>query len=251
MAYDSYIICTSPRSGSTLLCRLLRQTGVAGYPESHFHEPSVDAWLGYYDLRREDGACERDLLKAIFTAAIASGTRASGMFGLRMQCHSFPFFSRQLAILHPDLPDDSHRIAAAFGDTAFIHLTRTDKLAQAISYVRAEQTGLWHRSSDGSELERLSPPQPPAYDGEKIRAHLDQFTADDAAWRAWFGREGITPFRITYEALAAAPRAILTDTLEHLDLDPGAAAGIVLDVARLADSTNRDWAKRYRAELRS
>ena len=28
--FDSYVICTSPRSGSTLLCQLLAATGVAG-----------------------------------------------------------------------------------------------------------------------------------------------------------------------------------------------------------------------------
>src|SRR5690349_19289466 len=32
----SYLVCATPRSGSTLLCRALSQTGVAGRPEEYF-----------------------------------------------------------------------------------------------------------------------------------------------------------------------------------------------------------------------
>ncbi|MEO1275711.1 MAG: Stf0 family sulfotransferase [Pseudomonadota bacterium] len=52
----SYVICTAPRSGSTLLCHLLRATGVAGWPGSHFHRPSLTGWLDAYGLREADFA---------------------------------------------------------------------------------------------------------------------------------------------------------------------------------------------------
>ena len=32
----SYLICATPRSGSTLLCAALDATGIAGHPEEHF-----------------------------------------------------------------------------------------------------------------------------------------------------------------------------------------------------------------------
>src|ERR1700759_375295 len=32
----AYLVCATPRSGSTLLCELLRSTGVAGRPLEHF-----------------------------------------------------------------------------------------------------------------------------------------------------------------------------------------------------------------------
>ena len=41
---QSYIICTSPRSGGTLLCTLLTDTGLAGAPESLFYLPEVEDW---------------------------------------------------------------------------------------------------------------------------------------------------------------------------------------------------------------
>ena len=166
--YDSYVICTSPRSGSTLLCKLLASSGVAGNPDSWFHSPSVSDWLGYYNLTPEPSLDERDLLELSFRSAIAEGTQGKGLFGLRMQHHSFAFFRQKLALLHPELPNDIERFRAAFGRTLFIHLTRQDKVEQAVSYVKANQSGLWHAAPDGTELERLSPPADPVYSAREI-----------------------------------------------------------------------------------
>jgi LPS sulfotransferase NodH len=43
--FDSYVICTSPRSGSTLLCKMLTSTGAAGKPDSYFFGTSLEEWL--------------------------------------------------------------------------------------------------------------------------------------------------------------------------------------------------------------
>ena len=183
--YDSYIICTSPRSGSTLLCKLLAATGVAGNPDSYFHRPSISEWLADLGLTRKPSAPEREPLEEIFRAAIAKGT-LDGVFGLRLQRHSFAFFTEKLAVLYPEHSNDVERLQAAFGRTLFVHLTRRDKVAQAVSYVKAQQTGLWHAAPDGTELERLSPPREPAYDASEIRTCLEEVTAHDHGWERWF-----------------------------------------------------------------
>lgn len=246
--YTSYVICTSPRSGSTLLCKLLAATGVAGKPGSYFHDGSLSAWLGYYDLVPDEAATEREVLSEIFAAAIAEGSAGTGMFGLRLQRHSFDFFSQKLAVLHPNPPSGQQRFQAAFGHTAYLHLTRRDKVAQAVSYVKAEQTGLWHAAPDGSELERLSPPQAPAYAPDKIAAQVEEMTAFDRQWESWFEAERLAPLVLTYEALSADPVGTLKRVLEHLGLNPEAAAGVEPGVAKLADEISKDWVARFRAE---
>lgn len=185
---------------------------------------------------------------SVFRAAIAEGSRDTRVFGLRLQRHSFDFFTGKLAVLHSELPSDKGRLAAAFGRTSFIHLTRSDKLLQAISYVKADQSGLWHMSSDGTELERLTPPRVPTYDANRIRHQLEQFVAYDRGWNAWFDREQICPLRITYEALSDAPRETLRKVLDHLGLDREYANGVDPDVAKLADNSSRQWADRFRKE---
>lgn len=245
---DSYVICTSPRSGSTLLCKLLARTGVAGNPESYFHRPSISAWLDDFDLTLEASIPERDVLDTIFKAAIAQGSLKTGLFGLRLQRHSFDFFTQKLAVLHAGFSNDAQRFRAAFGPTSYIHLTRRDKVEQAISYVKAEQTGLWHMAPDGTELERLAPPRKPVYDADKIRVQFDQLSAHDRDWESWFETEEIEPLRITYETLCGDPIETLRGVLDHLGVDRQAASGVKPDVAKLADDTSHDWAARFRSE---
>jgi len=247
--YESYVICTSPRSGSTLLCTLLAATGVAGNPGSYFHEPSLSDWLRYFDLAPDPSATERDVLAEIFRAAMAKGSLDTGMFGLRLQRHSFDFFTEKLAVLHPEFSRDTQRLQAAFGRTLFVHLTRRDKVEQAVSHVKADQTGLWHAAPDGTELERLSLPQKLVYDADKIRARYDELSAYDRAWEDWFAAEEIGPLCLTYEALSKDPIETLRQTLDELGLDRAAAGGVAPGVAKLADKTSRDWVARFRSEL--
>ncbi len=246
--YDSYVICTSPRSGSTLLCKLLAATGVAGQPASYFYDPSVEDWLA--DLRVEVDASqtEREVLEMIFRAVVREGSNGTGMFGLRQQANGLAFLCEKLAVLYPREATDADRFQQAFGATLFIHLTRTDKIAQAISYMKATQTGLWHVAPDGSELERIAPHREPSYDGKMLQGCVDTLTAYECRWSEWFLREGIEPVRVSYDDLAADPSRILRDILDCLGLDPAAANGIAPGVKKLADGTSMDWATRFCAE---
>lgn len=200
------------------------------------------------DVSLDQNAAERDVLEAIFDAVRARGTNHTGLFGLRVQRKSFDFLIQKMNVLHPGLNNDAERFEAAFGNTLFIHLTRSNKLEQAISLVKATQTGLWHKAPDGTELERASSPKEPVYDAAEIALHLANLTALDEDWKTWFANEKIAPFYLGYNALSANPAGELARTLEALELDPAAAQGVSPGVAKLADSTSRDWQERFLAE---
>lgn len=225
---------------------MLDATGKSGHPDSHFHSPSISAWMGYYDVEFDSNKSERDLLADIFTAARNRGTGNTGMFGLRLQRHSFDFFLQKLQVLVSGCSRDHERIEKAFGQTLFIHLTRKNKLEQAISFVKASQTGLWHKAPDGTELERLSAPQEPIYDFEAIQRHLTELDSMDRNWISWFSSERLTPLRIYYEELSEDPIAITGQLLQKLGLNHELTREIQVPVAKLADCTNREWAKRFR-----
>lgn len=246
-SFQSYIVCTSPRSGSTLLCKLLAATDKAGYPDSHFHSPSISAWLDYYEIEADAAATEYELLTTIFNAVRDRGTSLTGIFGLRLQEHSLEYFLQKLRVLYRNQSSDSERIRAAFGKTLFIHLTRRNKLDQAISYVKATQTGLWHKAPDGTELERLSAQQEPVYDADAIRHQIYKFTKMDAYWDSWFYKEKVDPLVIQYELLSEDPIGVLGKLLDQLGLDRKFARHIDLPVAKLADETSILWARCFTA----
>lgn len=245
------MICTAPRSGSTLLCGLLAATNIAGNPNSHFHSSSLDDWLDDYDLKQTDYGSKEECLCAVFKGALARGRGDTNVFGLRMQRGSFDHFMQQLRLLLPGRMSDVERIEKAFGSTLYLHLSRPDRLGQSISRVRAEQTGLWHRNADGTELERLAPPQEAQYDATAIKRHMATLSALDEAWERWFEREAIKPLRITYDAISKDPKRVLAQVLSALHLDPTKAQSVVTPTAKLADALSREWRERFESERRS
>lgn len=240
----AYVLATSPRSGSTLLCRLLRETGCAGRPESYFHRPSVEAWRDGVSAPHEATAPEQ--LRAVLSEALKTGRGEGNLFGLRLQRHSCAFFFEQMRLLFP-AGTEAELFDQAFGPTRFVYLTREDKLAQAVSYIRAQQTGLWHRHVDGSEIERLSAACEPEYDAGRIAEQVAEFERMEAEWQDWFAEQDIMPLRLTYDELSADPKGTVARVLKFLGQDPAQADCAEPDTARLSDEVNAAWIARFRA----
>ena len=247
MSPRSYILCANPRSGSTLLCDLLTSAG-AGAPDSFFMEDPGAEWAAAWSLPAPGSLPPAEAARAHLAAALRAGRGGTPVFGARLMRRDLPRLMAMLALAHPAEPGDRARIEAAFGPTLFIHLTRADRLAQAVSLVKAQQTGLWHIGPDGRELERLSPPAPPVYDRARITTELARFTALEAAWHDWFAAQGIEPLRLDYDSLAAAPAAEVTRICTALNLPAPDPARLTPSVAPLADATSRAWVARFRAE---
>lgn len=231
-----------------MLCKMLAAAKVAGDPGSLFHNPSLEAWVEYYDLIDRSFLSRREMLDAVFLSAKARGRGSTDIFGLRMQRGSFDYFMEQLALKHPEIEGDMNRIQAEFGRTLFIHLSREDRLDQAISRLRAEQTGLWHVNADGTDLERQAPLQSKGYDAAAIRAHMAELSELDLAWKRWFDSQSIEPLAITYEALSGNPQRILGEVLTALGLDGSLVGNIPPQTKKLADGTNLAWRERFEAE---
>lgn len=224
---------------------MLAATGCAGKPESYFHVPSFERWLEVFDFRETAFSSRQGALHAIFGAAIERGTTENGIFGLRMQRGSFDYFRKQLSLVSSEPMNDVARIETVFGSTTFVHLSREDWIDQAISLLRAEQTGLWHRNADGTELERRTHSNEPEYDAEAIARHVDDLTALDSSWESWFQSQELQPLRITYDALSRDPQDVLSSVLSEIQCDPGIAKTVATPTAKLADSESEEWKKRF------
>ena len=249
MKYEAYVICTSPRSGSTLLCQLLTQTGKAGVPNSHFHTPRLASWRAALALDKINFPSRRAALCTTLKAVKIKGMSDTGIFGLRIQQGSFEYLISQLALAHPDKSTHRKLFEAAFGKTLFIYLRRENTLEQAISCVKAMQTGLWHQSADGSEFERLSPPKELFFDPDAISAHIDEFSQANATWQDWFATQAISPLEITYEQLALNPEQLLQTVMDELGVVYTPPPDFSPPLAKLANQINAQWAEQYQQVL--
>lgn len=246
--FDAYIICATPRSGTTLLCDLLTDSGVAGCPDSFFRQQSLRWWADELGVPVDGWQGEWGFDRRYVTAVLQKGTCHTPHFGMRLMWTQVGNLTHRLAHIYPGLPSDKALIEAAFGNTCFIHLTRTDKVAQAISRIKAEQTGLWHRHADGRERERVKPAQPARYDPKTVANQVAEYEQHDAAWLTWFDQQGIRPITITYEALSEDPQATLAYLLQTLGQEPKIAHTIHPKTKKLADSHSLGWAARYNQE---
>lgn len=243
--YRSLILCSAPRSGSTLFCDLLAGTGVAGLPHSFFRRESIAEYAEEFGL--SEPVIDQDYLDA----AIRAGTGETGIFGLRIMWETLGELDAALDKIHPGLPGAPARLDRAFGKVLFVHLIRADKVAQAISYLKAQQTGLWHRFADGSERERMAPPKPAEYDPARLADLVARLTAADAGWRDWLAEHKIEPVRVDYDDLSRDPKAELAKVLCALGRDPAIAERVEVRAGKLADAESAEWAERYRRELSS
>lgn len=243
MAFRSYFLCATPRSGTTLLCDLLTETGIAGRPASYFREEDEADWARKFGL---PAAGPSDIGAAYLDAVRAHGSAGTGVFGCRIMWESLSGLLDRLGALGQGLAGDAPRIARVFGPTLYVHLTRADKVAQAVSLLRALQSGLWHRNSDGTPREGADRPQPASYDGPRLAALVEELERNDESWTSWFAANDIAPLVLGYDALVADPRSAVADILSALGLDRTPAAHVAPRTARLADDASRDWVRRFR-----
>jgi LPS sulfotransferase NodH len=225
---SSYFICSTPRSGTWLLCGLLASTGVAGRPHEWFwrdaEEPFRRAW-GVTSFE-EYVARVRD-----------AGTTPNGLFGAKVMWGYFGELLDRLRELD-GTSDDVALLHRFFPAPHFIWVRREDVAAQAVSWAKAIQTDHWHHF-DNRE------PRAAVYDREEIDALAREIATHEAAWQSWFTNNNVDPLVLRFEDLVANAVRVTRTVLEHLDI---AAAGVPIEALTLkvSDAQNDEWLARYR-----
>lgn len=237
---NAYLICGTPRTGSTLLCDLLRSTAIAGRPESYFRLPDEQSWADRWRLARprKEAFDYDDYVRA----AVVAGSSPNGVFGARVMWGTLEEIVTKLGTVYPDCAGaDRELLTRAFGHTRFVYLWRDDPVAQAVSWARAEQTHFWH---DG---DAALPGNEPCFDFEQIHTLVQTIDEHNAAWRDWFAVFNVQPHLVRYEALATDPAGVTRGILDFLGLHLPVDRAIVSRRRRQADQLNHDWIARYRA----
>ena len=242
---DAYFICATPRSGSSLLLGLLESTCVAGRPEAYFREPDEPFWAERWGIAP---AADGRLDYAEFVrAATAAGRTGNGVFGAKLMWGTLDEVVDKLAAVYPDDAGsgaDLTLLTRAFGDIRFVYLRRDDVVAQAVSWLRAEQTGTWYigDSTPGAGAEE------PRFDVTGIRRYAECIAQHNAAWEQWFSSFDIEPHIVGYEQLCADMVGATRGVLDFLQLELPAGRDIVARHQRQSDELSAQWIDRYNAE---
>ncbi|MEH1013995.1 Stf0 family sulfotransferase [Micromonospora sp. CPCC 206060] len=243
---ESYFVCGTPRTGSSLLLGLLESTGIAGRPQAYFRAPDEQLWVERWGIARTDsgGFDYADYLRA----ALAAGRGDNGVFGAKLMWGTLGEVVDKLGVVHPDLAgDDVALLHRAFGRARFIFVRRDDVVAQAVSWLRAEQTGTWYLGGNGEISGGSGTGRPPTFDAEAVHHFVEVIHEHNAAWESWFSSVGVQPHVLRYEELDGNMEAAVVGILAFLGLALPAGRVVTPQHRRQADDLNHRWIERYRA----
>jgi LPS sulfotransferase NodH len=265
----SYLVCATPRSGSTLLCAALEATGIAGRPREYFEalketglprrpreyfwglrSPEVlrllppDTQLDG-DSQRVAGWSRDDYARHL-DASLREGTTPNGVFAAKLMWGYFDdFLELMRGIPRFGGMGDGSLLNSAFPELRYVFVSRSDKVRQAVSLWRALQTLVW-RKADGHPSNEPPPDRRIVYSFDAIDHLLDQLRRHEDAWRGFFFRIGQQPVSVLYEEVAGDLDGTVARLLDGLELDqPPSAAPIGQLMSRQSDELSESWVQNY------
>ena len=272
----SYLICATPRSGSTLLCAALDGTGIAGHPEEHFEvlletgqrrqprdyfqrsndpevwalldDPEFREVLGEYGGRYSEHPAQRDPswsppdFERLVEGALSKGMTENGVVGTKIMWAYFRDFvrlarRRGLQDVRPcEVPA---AVLPNLGRFLWIH--RRDTTRQAVSLWKALQTQQWRRDSDediGGRGLRFS-----FAEVDHLKLRIDEH---NAAWQDFFDGCSVEPMEVVYEDLVEDYEGTVLWLLDGIGVSiPGDFAVVEPRMRRQADELSEEWVRLY------
>ena len=119
-----------------MLCGLLESAG-CGRAHSYFRRQSIPDFAHHWGM--SEGA---DFESVVFSrryleAVLVEGKGETEIFGLRVMFETLDELSARLDELFPGLETTPARFEKAFGQPLYVHLSRENKVAQAVSLLKA------------------------------------------------------------------------------------------------------------------
>jgi len=218
---QSYIICATPRSGSTLLCEALTRTNRAGVPTEWMVEGSVAALTAYFP-----GDMPQFGTKEYLPRIAEHTATANGIFGLKAMWTEFT------QLIESDRWGDqilgsNFRGSSYFPNLSYIYIHRRDVLRSAISKFLAEQTGIWNTTLKNAHdsntigrrndiIAKLADPHSRAMVFDRIEQIIADTRSSENSWQQFFDQNGISPCVVEYESMTQDMETTIRNVLAFL-----------------------------------
>lgn len=189
MDQKKYIICTTPRSGSNLLCGLLSSSNKMGNPSEY-----LNPWGSFIPLAKNNHLLDsqgRISMEAYLKYFIEKKSTSNGCFGLKLLFGQLERFGEFQAV--KDFLQQSR----------YIWLVRQDTIAQAVSLYIATETDAWKSfTEEKKSREKLE------YNEKKIYDYIEKIIRHNLEWKKFFLVNQIEYLQVNYEDLIVTPQTI-------------------------------------------
>jgi trehalose 2-sulfotransferase len=229
-----YLIASVQRSGTHLLCSILRSTGIAGSPGEYFLSKPGETWEKRWRATSRAAYLEQ---------VLRQNTGANRVFGAVVM---WSYFERMLELLREIPAYKNHSgaelLAAVFSEPKYIWMRRRNHVEQAISWTIACQTGAWTQKAEEKSQLRTTP----KFDFKVIDEWCNRIAAHDEGWANYFRENRIEPLVLFYEDVVTSHRAAAGRVLEFLEVPfPQNLAIPPPAIEKQANQISEEWAEAY------
>lgn len=217
----SFTIAFTMRSGSNAICNLLARNGL-GAPTEWFQSPLAacngESWLDAF-------------------VRLVNEHQAEGVFGSKMSHNHRAALDECLRSAIPGY----RRLDEVLPGHRWVWLVRKNKVLQAISLCRAEQSGQWAMTGPDD-----AKPVDFDYDFFHVLSRIMMIQGGELAWDLYFQQNGIEPFLIVYEDFFQNLDCQLPRLIDYLGgLPPGRSLDMSEGFVIQRDAMNRALERRF------
>jgi len=235
MQTKTYVIASTPRSGSTLLGNTLVATGGLGAPKEYCNPTHSRNWAAKRGsllhkmmvgpLQVLAGRTWNDAQRIAHLEDVRAKTidPQTGWFGLKIHFHHYAKWHVAVDRLEP---------------SAWIFVRREDRVGQAVSWARALQTASWASHQKGHS--------PAIYSRRLIQRQLDAIERSEDGWNELFARRGITPLRIEHNEITRNLEGTVRTIFSTLGVPERPVVRASLE--RQAGGATKVWVERFSRE---
>jgi trehalose 2-sulfotransferase len=221
-----YMICSTPRSGSMLLCQLASATGQLGNPAEILGKPR-----GMLNFQRQFNVSEDDDIRAFIEEVKKRTITPNGVFGFKAHYPYFDYLRRQIPIRD------------VFPNLRYVYIDRRDNCLQAASLINAATTGKWSTDHNTNNATK-------EYSFDALRYSTAALIGDKAHWEFFFSLCQIEPVRIFYEDLVRDPNAEISKIAKALEVPIPPVTLNNVSLRQQRGTTTYQWVERLTEDAR-
>lgn len=239
---QSFIIWFTQRSGSTLLCKSLEQTKVAGKAEE------------FFTLMEEETLCEKHQVKdyeELKAKIWELGTSSNGVLGMKTPLH-FSRFQKLIdeikTLRKLEKATTIEILSDIFPNCQHIFLGRRNKVRQVVSWWRAIHDNVWqlekgqkHQNDDAFYEEK--------YIFDALHHLFKESVLMECATERFFNENQIVPLNIYYEDFVKNYEPTIYSILGFLKIETKNIKIQPPFFAITSDEKSEIWVSRFAAEL--
>ncbi|WP_176969696.1 Stf0 family sulfotransferase [Nitrosomonas sp. Nm33] len=223
-----YIIAMTPRSGSSYLCDLIKQSHLLGTPDEYLNHQFIPEILKNVPANNAD-----DYLKNM----LKKSQSKNGVSGLKVSWFQFINFCNAM------------KKPAIFRQFKYIYLIRRDLYLQSVSLYKATESGVFHTNVKHKNEEKLKLNELD-YNYKKLEKWYKHIAVQESRWRRFFLLTNIFPLYITYEEIDENINEVIDRIFNYLNIKNEARSTNSVEsiFKKIGDRQSIEWASKFALE---